>query len=139
MIADEGTVIRRGEVAIATGHGHMTVRRSGNRLVTRTLAQPAPSGCMPSVDPMFASLAEACEGRVLGIVLSGMGRDGLEGANAIIEAGGAVLAQDPDTSAVWGMPGAVTKAGLSHKVAPPEELAEAIMHMAKGLAATERI
>lgn len=138
VIADEGTEIRRGQVAIATGHGHMLVRRLGDRLVTRTSSEPARSGCMPSVDPMFASLAEACEGRVLAVVLSGMGRDGLEGARAIVEAGGAIFAQDAETSAVWGMPGAVTKAGLSALVATPEEIGDQLLEVARGLATAGR-
>ncbi len=143
VIAEEGTEICRGQVAIATGHGHMLVRRRGNqrgdRLVTRTLTEPARSGCMPSVDPMFTSLAEACEGHVLGVVLSGMGRDGLEGAKAIVDAGGTIFAQDPDTSAVWGMPGAVAKAGLCSLVATPEEIGAALAQLARTPAAAERI
>ncbi len=130
VIAEEGTEISPGEVAIATGHGHMVIRRIADRLIARTSIQPARSGCLPSVDPMFSSLAEACEGRVLGVVLSGMGRDGLEGAQAIVDAGGTIIAQDADTSAVWGMPGAVTKAGLTSLVAPPEALAMAAMETA---------
>ena len=126
-IAEEGTEIRPGEVAIATGHGHMVVRRVGERLICKTSAEPARSGCMPSVDPMLTSLASACDGRVLGVILSGMGRDGLEGAQALVDAGGTVFAQNAETSAVWGMPGAVTKAGLTSLVAPPDELAAAIM------------
>ncbi len=138
IIAEEGTEIRKGQVAIATGHGHMMVRRRGDRLITKTSSSPARSGCLPSVDPMFSSLAEACEGRVLGVVLSGMGRDGLEGARAIVEAGGTIFAQNPETSAVWGMPGAVTKEGLSAVVASPEELGDWLLHVAKCLAAVER-
>ena len=137
VIAEEGTEIRRGEVAIATGHGHMTVRRIGDRLVTKTSTEPARSGCVPSVDPMFSSLAQACEGRVLAIVLSGMGRDGLEGAQSLVDAGGTIFAQDAETSAVWGMPGAVTKAGLSSLVATPEELGDQLLKVAKGLTAAE--
>ena len=138
VIADEGTEIRRGEVAIATGHGHMTVRRRGDRLITRTLTDPAPSGCLPSVDPMFASLAEACEGRVLGVVLSGMGRDGLEGARALVEAGGTIFAQDAESSAVWGMPGAVANAGLTSLIASPQEIGENVLKAALSVAASER-
>jgi two-component system chemotaxis response regulator CheB len=138
VIADEGTEIRRGEVAIATGHGHMTVRRRGDRLVTRTLAEPAPSGCLPSVDPMFESLAEACGGRVLAVVLSGMGRDGLIGAQKLSEAGATIIAQDAETSAVWGMPGAVTKAGLTSFVGSPEELGAKVLEAAQLVATPER-
>jgi two-component system chemotaxis response regulator CheB len=126
-IAEEGTEIRRGEIAVATGHGHMAVRRVADRLVVRTLTDPAPSGCLPSVDPMFASLASTCEGRVLAIMLSGMGRDGFEGAEAVVAAGGTVWAQNAETSAVWGMPGAVARAGLATYVAAPEALGRAVM------------
>ena len=138
VIAEDGTEIRRGEVAIASGHGHMTIRKRGDRLVTRTSTEPTPSGCLPSVDPMFASLAEACEGRALGIVLSGMGRDGLEGARALVDAGGTIIAQDAQSSAVWGMPGAVTKAGLASLVASPEDLGDSVVSATIRVAASER-
>lgn len=130
VIAEDGTEIRRGEVAIATGHGHMTVRKIGDRLVAKTSSEPAPSGCLPSVDPMLSSLAQACDGHVLAILLSGMGRDGLNGAIELESMGGTIYAQDADSSAVWGMPGAVTKAGLTSLVAPPDKLAEALMAFA---------
>lgn len=126
-IADEGTEIRRGEVAIATGHGHMAVRRMGDRLVAKVLTQRVQSGCLPSVDPMLSSLAKTYDGRVLAVILSGMGRDGFEGAGELVAAGGTLWAQDAETSAVWGMPGAVTKAGLTSLVAPPDALGAAIM------------
>jgi two-component system chemotaxis response regulator CheB len=138
QIAEDGTEIRSGEIAIATGHGHMSVRRMGDRLVVRTLAEPATSGCLPSVDPMLSSLATACEGRVLAIILSGMGRDGFEGAQDLVNAGGTVWAQDADTSAVWGMPGAVTNGGLASLVAAPQILGQSIsqqLSSAKGLPA----
>lgn len=128
-IAEDGTEIRNGEIAIAPGHGHMCVRRISDRLVTRTLAEPAVSGCLPSVDPMLESLADACEGRVLAIILSGMGRDGFNGAQSLVEAGGAIWAQSAETCAVWGMPGAVTKAGLTSFVASPQNLGQAVMAM----------
>jgi two-component system chemotaxis response regulator CheB len=82
---------------------------------------------MPSVDPMLASLAEACEGRALGVILSGMGRDGALGAQALVDAGGTIFAQDADTSAVWGMPGAVARAGLASLIAPPDRIGDAVM------------
>ena len=126
VIAEEGTEIRRGEVVIATGDSHMIIRRVADRLVARTSAEPARSGCLPSVDLMLESAAHACDGHVLAVILSGMGRDGLEGAQELVRLGGAVFAQDPDTSAVWGMPGAVSKAGLSSFIAPPIDLAAAI-------------
>ncbi|MEQ8412379.1 MAG: chemotaxis-specific protein-glutamate methyltransferase CheB [Erythrobacter sp.] len=128
-IAEDGTPIRHGEIAVATGHGHMVIERRGEDLLARTTSEPMPSGCLPSVDPMLASLAEACEGRALGVLLSGMGRDGAQGAAALHRAGGTIYAQDAETSAVWGMPGAVAKADLATLIAPPEMLAEAMMAM----------
>jgi len=126
-IADNGIEIRKGEIAIATGHGHMTVQRIGDRLITRVLAQPAPSGCLPSIDPMLTSLAETCEGRAIAVILSGMGRDGCKGAARLVAAGGTIWAQDAETSAVWGMPGAVAKADIASFVAPPAALAASLM------------
>lgn len=129
-IAADGMEIRPGRITIAPGRGHLLVRRCGERLVARISAEPAPSGCMPSVDPMLASLAEACDGRALGVILSGMGRDGVIGAQQLVAAGGTIFAQDADSSAVWGMPGAVAKAGLASLIAPPTRLGEAIIMQA---------
>jgi two-component system chemotaxis response regulator CheB len=126
-IAAEGMEIRPGRIMIAPGHGHLLVRRSGERLLARICAEPAPSGCLPSVDPMLASLAQACDGRALGVILSGMGRDGVIGAQELVNAGGTIYAQDAESSAVWGMPGAVAKAGLASLIATPERIGEAIM------------
>ena len=122
VVAESGTEIRRGEITIATGYGHMIVERRNGGLFTNTCTKPARSGCLPSVDPMLASLAEAVDGHALAVILSGMGRDGAEGAARLVEKGGTVLAQDAESSAVWGMPGAVAKAGLASAILPPEEL-----------------
>lgn len=129
-IAGEGLMLTRGRIVIAPGHGHIVVRRktSGSGgLVTRISTEPAASGCVPSVDPMLESLADACEGRALGVILSGMGRDGVIGARTLVDAGGTIYAQDAETSAVWGMPGAVSRAGLASLIAPPERLGDAVM------------
>lgn len=136
VIAEDGTEILPGSIAIATGHGHMTVRRLGETLVARTLAEPAQSGCMPSVDPMLSSIAQTCKGHALAVLLSGMGRDGVLGAQELVDAGGTVFAQDAESSAVWGMPGAVAKAGLARVIAPPEELALLIAEHANVAAQT---
>jgi two-component system chemotaxis response regulator CheB len=130
-IAEDGLVLTPGRIVIAPGHGHIVVRRhSSGGLVTRISTEPAASGCLPSVDPMLSSLAEACQGRALGVILSGMGRDGVIGAQALVDAGGTIYAQDADTSAVWGMPGAVARAGLASIIAPPDRLGDAVMAQA---------
>lgn len=135
-IAEDGLALTPGRIIIAPGHGHIVVRRGGatGQLVTRISTEPAASGCTPSVDPMLASLAEACEGRALGVILSGMGRDGVIGAKALVDAGGTIYAQDADTSAVWGMPGAVARAGLASIIAPPDRLGDAVMAQASASA-----
>lgn len=132
-IAANGLELRRGRVVIASGEGHLLIERRGERLIARIGKETAPSGCLPSVDPMLASLAQACEGRALGVILSGMGRDGVLGAEQLIDAGGTIFAQDADSSAVWGMPGAVARAGLASVIAPPERLGDAVMAQASTL------
>ena len=127
VLADEGVEISRGTIVIAPGHGHMIVRRKGSRFVTGLAYHAVKSGCTPSVDPMFETVAEAYEGKVAGILLSGMGRDGTDGADAIISAGGSMYAQSADTCAVWGMPRDITERGLASAVLPPAELADRIL------------
>jgi two-component system chemotaxis response regulator CheB len=125
-IASDGAEIRPGEIMVASGMGHMVAKRRGDRVFAKLSNEPAVSGCMPSVDPMLEGLATAYHGHVLAVILSGMGRDGVLGAEKLAEAGGTIMAQDADSSAVWGMPGAVSKAGLASKVLPPEKLINAI-------------
>lgn len=127
-VAEPGHVLVPGEITIAPGHAHLVVGRQGNRFVADLSDVPTQSRCCPSVDPMFASMAGAAGPDAAAVVLTGMGRDGSEGAAQLIEAGGSILAQDRSTSAVWGMPGSVAKAGLACVVADPARLA---MHIAR--------
>ncbi|MBW6525852.1 response regulator [Sphingomonas sp. RHCKR7] len=127
LIAQEHGRVRPGEVVIAPGDAHLVAHAlPDGGAATRLSQAPAPTGNLPSVDPMFASLAAVYGPRLLAIVLSGMGRDGLEGARAVRDAGGTVLVQDRGSSVVWGMPGAVAKAGLAHGVMSPAELGATI-------------
>jgi two-component system chemotaxis response regulator CheB len=88
---------------------------------------PPIHSCRPAVDVLFLSVAEVYGPRALGVVLTGMGYDGRAGSEAIVSRGGSVFAQDEASSAVWGMPGAVARAGLADRVLPLRELAGAIM------------
>ncbi|MDZ4306494.1 chemotaxis-specific protein-glutamate methyltransferase CheB [Allopontixanthobacter sp.] len=126
VVAGSRTPIEPGCIHIAPGNGHMMVRESGGRLITEIGHFPVTSGCRPSVDPMLETLADATGGHALGIVLSGMGRDGVEGAAKLVQAGGTILAQDESSSAVWGMPRAVAEAGLTSAILPPADLASRI-------------
>ena len=81
---------------------------------------------MPSLDPMFASVGATFGCGALGVVLTGMGRDGVEGASRLVACGGSVVAQDEASCAVWGMPRAVLEAGLACAVLPPDKIARRI-------------
>ena len=89
--------------------------------------------CRPSVDVLFESVAANFGAGALGVVLTGMGQDGLAGARKIYESGGTVLAQDEQTSVVWGMPGLVARAGIASAVVPLPNMGREIWrHMQRG-------
>lgn len=126
VVAQDGMQLFPDRIFIAPGDAHLTVDRVGDTYVVRLVRTPSSSGCMPSVDPMLASLGAHYGARALGVVLTGMGRDGVEGASHMVARGGAVLAQDEASCAVWGMPRAVLEAGLACAVMPPDKLARRI-------------
>lgn len=128
--------VTKGQIVIADAHGHLELRQHGERLCAHISTRPARSGCVPSVDPMLASLADEIGGAAIAVILSGMGRDGCEGAARLAAAGGTIIVQDRESSAVWGMPGAVAEAGLANAILPPEAIAPAIA-AAIGAAACE--
>ena len=117
-----GDILRPGTAWIAPGDYHMVLERSGGDVRIRTNQRPPENSCRPAVDVLFRSVAEIYRGNVLGVVLTGMGSDGLIGSERIREAGGMIFAQDEATSVVWGMPAAVAKAGLAHKILPRDQI-----------------
>jgi len=122
-VAEDLMRVRPGRILIAPGDAHMTfVRLSDGGAAIRLKRERARSGCLPSVDPMFASMAALWGSGAWGIVLTGMGRDGLEGATMLKQAGGRIIAQDRESAVVWGMPGAVVSHDLADLVLPPEEI-----------------
>ncbi|WP_174280023.1 chemotaxis protein CheB, partial [Sphingomonas bacterium] len=126
-VATDRLRLRPSRIVLAPGDAHVRCVALGEGgIAVRLVDDPAPSGCMPSVDVMFDSVAAVCGPRALAVVLSGMGRDGLIGARAIVDAGGDLVVQDRDSSVVWGMPGAVAGAGLCHAVLPPDRIGELI-------------
>jgi two-component system chemotaxis response regulator CheB len=114
--AVDGDVPRAGEVLVAPGDHHLRLERRAG--VVRAVVDQGPpeNFCRPAADPLFRSAAEAYGAGVLAVVLTGMGHDGLAGARAVSAAGGRVIVQDAATSVVWGMPGAVSDAGLADEV-----------------------
>lgn len=128
VVAHEGMVVAANQIVVAPGDAHLTVAANKQGLaVIKLETHPVPSGCRPSVDPMFGSCARVYGPHALGVVLSGMGRDGADGAARLVAAGGTILAQDSASSAVWGMPGAVAAAGLASAVLPPDEIGARIV------------
>jgi len=125
-----GEPIRGGTIYIARGDWHLEVSAGGPPALR--LTQEAPENhCRPAADVLFRTGVAAYGARTLGVVLTGMGYDGLAGSRLIREAGGTVLAQDQATSAVWGMPGAVAQAGLAHRVLPLNEIAMEILRLTR--------
>lgn len=122
-VAQDGARLLPGRITLAAGDRHLLVENRPGGLVGRLADTQPENFCRPAVDPMLRSAADACGGRVLAVILTGMGQDGLGGTEAVIAAGGTALAQDEATSVVWGMPGAVAQAGLCHAVQPIGALA----------------
>lgn len=122
-----GDVLQPGHAWIAPGNFHMVVARQGTKIVLATNQDSPENSCRPSVDVMFRSVAKVYGHAVLAVVLTGMGQDGMRGAEVIHEAGGYVMAQDEATSVVWGMPGAVVHAGLAQSIVPLSQVATEII------------
>jgi two-component system chemotaxis response regulator CheB len=123
-VAEDGMPVCADEILLAPGDSHLTVEARGDgRLYVHLNTQKAPSGCLPSLDPMFASAADAVGAGALGIVLTGIGRDGVQGASRLVAAGGSIIVQDEGSSAVWGMPRAALDAGLACAILPPDKIA----------------
>jgi two-component system chemotaxis response regulator CheB len=96
--------------------------------VVATLTQgPPENSCRPAVDVMLRSVVESYGPRVLSVILTGMGQDGLRGSEAVHDAGGTVFAQDEASSVVWGMPGFVARSGIASAVIPLDQIAQAII------------
>ncbi len=137
--AVSGQPIRPGTIHIAKGNWHMEVSATESlsaahgslpAAILRLTQAPPENHCRPAVDVLFRTAVAVYGSRVLGVVLTGMGSDGMLGCRLIREHNGTVLAQDQPTSAVWGMPGAVAQAGLAHRILPLNAIAPEILRLA---------
>jgi two-component system, chemotaxis family, protein-glutamate methylesterase/glutaminase len=129
----DGEEIRAGHVYVAPGGRHMTVARRDNGTAVIALDDgPLINFCKPSVDPLFDSAAAVWGQKIMAVVLTGMGTDGLNGAKTITAAGGHVMAQDEATSVVWGMPGQVAHAGICSAVLPLNDIAPKLVRVFAG-------
>lgn len=125
-VAEDGMPLLPDHILVAPGDAHLTLEPDRDGAIVRLTQGRASSGCLPSLDPMFASAASIYGSGALGIVLTGMGRDGVSGATTMIACGGSVIAQDKASSAVYGMPRAIAEAGLASALLPPDKIAQLI-------------
>jgi two-component system, chemotaxis family, protein-glutamate methylesterase/glutaminase len=131
--ANDGEPIRAGHIYVARGGRHMRVVRRDGEATIALDDGPLVNFCKPAVDPLFSSAASVWGSWLLGLVLTGMGSDGLRGAGDIVAAGGGIIAQDEATSVVWGMPGQVAHAGLASAVLPLDQIASKLVRIFSGV------
>ena len=132
--ATDGTALQNGCIYIAPGDYHMTIVKRDGRNVLSLNQDPPVNFCRPAVDPMLESLCKVFGGHVLTVILTGMGHDGLDGGKAVVEAGGTVIAQDENSSVVWGMPGAVATNNVCSAVLPLEAMGSKVLELIGGRA-----
>jgi two-component system, chemotaxis family, protein-glutamate methylesterase/glutaminase len=131
--ARDGDAIQTGHIYIAPAGRHLKVRRDSNGSVVAHLdARPFDTLHRPSVDVLFRSAADVFRNRVLGVVMTGMGEDGKQGATSIKTNGGLIFAEAEESCVVYGMPRAVIEAHLADRVVPLEQMYDAIMEVAGG-------
>lgn len=118
----EGMRLEKGRLYVAPGGLHMELAEKDGGAIIHLSDAPPENFCKPAVDPMMRSAVKIYGRKVLGVILTGMGQDGLVGGRALTEAGGRLVAQDEASSVVWGMPGAVAMAGLCSAVLPLKDL-----------------
>ncbi len=130
---EEGEVVVPGVAYIAPGDYHMVVRKQGDARVLVLNQRPRENSCRPSADVLFRSVKEVYGRHALGVIMTGMGQDGLEGLRVMSGNGSPVVAQDEESSVVWGMPGAVVNEGLADKVVSLDQIAETIASCFSGV------
>jgi len=116
-----------GRILVAPGDYHLKVAVHEGRVQVCLDQSPALNSCRPAVDALFTSVGEVYGGAALGVILTGMGQDGLRGTGVLKAQGARILAQDEASSVVWGMPGAVVNAGLADQVVPLERVVPEIL------------
>jgi two-component system, chemotaxis family, protein-glutamate methylesterase/glutaminase len=129
--AQDGEKLRAGKVWLAPGDYHVALKTTGESVTMELNQEPAENSCRPAADPLFRSAASIYGEGLLAVVMTGMGSDGLRGCEAVKHWGGQVIVQDKASSVVWGMPGAVAKAGLADAVYSLEDLAPALIERVK--------
>jgi len=122
-VAEAGMAVEPRHIYLAPGDAHLMVVANGRRREIALDRRPVENGCCPSADPMLDSVAEVYGKGGVAVILSGMGRDGANGAARLKAAGGTIFAQAPESCVIWGMPGAVSKAGIAAATLNPDAIA----------------
>ena len=130
--AVEGALVCPGKALIAPGGLHMRVKREHLNVVVALDESERRNSCRPSVDVLFESVNEVYGAGTIAAILTGMGQDGLQGAQALKAAGAYVIAQDENSSVVWGMPGFVVRAGLADSVLPLDAVPSELLRQTNG-------
>ena len=125
--AEEGDIILAGKAFVAPAGYHMVLEKQNNQLKINLTEGALVNFVRPSIDVTMTSIAEVFGSNVIGVILTGMGKDGVEGARNIKQKGGFIIIQDEETSGVWGMPKMIYEAGLADKVLPISKIAGAII------------
>jgi len=137
--ARDGDRILPGHVLLAPGDYHMEVQRSGANYVVRLHREPAVNGHRPAVDVMFNSLARCAGRNLIAALLTGMGKDGARGLQAIRQAGGHTVAQDEATCVVYGMPREAVELGAAKEILPLERIASSLLQQARQSGSGNRV
>ena len=136
--ASDGQHIIAGHVYIAPGDRHLMVIRDGTRYVCKLDDGTPVNRHKPSVDVLFRSVAQNAGRNAIGVLLTGMGKDGAVGLKEMLEAGSRTIVQDEATSVVWGMPGEAVALGAAEYVLPLEEIAPRILSLAESMDITRQ-
>lgn len=126
--AEDGERLQQGVAYVAPGGKHLRIDQKVSRIDVRVVGEPSEALYKPSASVLFDSVATGVGRRALGVVLTGMGSDGLEGMRALKAKGGRALAQSDSTCVVYGMPKAIVDAGLADEIVDIDDMGEAILH-----------
>ena len=130
-VAEPGEAVEPNHVYVAPGDSHLVCRKEGNKIFIDHLKDYAGSRYCPSVDAMFESVAKVYGADAMGLVFSGMGNDGVNGARHLAASHATIFVQDADSSVVWGMPGAVAREGLATAILRPSQIASLLKRVAR--------
>lgn len=128
-IASQGMVLQPGMVHLSPGAAHLAVERRGGALIAALIDEQGPYRYQPSINVLFESVAQVCKSAAIGVILTGMGNDGVDGLLAMREAGAFTFAQDQASSTVFGMPNAAIERGAVQKILSLSDLPAAMINL----------